>query len=420
MENLERRVLDAIDVDGMLSYLSELIAVRSLTGQETEAQEHIAAQMARCGLEVDVWELDFEQLSQHPAYCVEVERERGLGVVGATGGDAGGQRLILNGHIDVVPVGDLANWHHDPWQAVVADGRVYGRGACDMKGGLCCAVFAAKALHDAGVRLKGKLMVESVIGEEDGGVGTLAAVLRGYQADGAIVVEPTELIVAPAQAGALNFRVTVPGKAAHGSMREEGVSAVEKFISLHQAIMALEKERNETVRDPLFARYQIPFATCIGTVRGGEWASSVAESLTFEGRYGVAVGEDVAAARRLFEERIAQTARADPWLREHPPRVEWWGGQFEPARIPTDHPIVHAVSRAFDDVTGRAPRVEGMPYGADMRLLVNTGDTPAVIFGPGDVRRVHRPDEYVPVDELVTATQVLALTALRYCGFERD
>jgi len=412
----EQRVLDAIDVEGMLKCLCELVAIPSLSGQETVAQEHVATQMEQWGLAVDVWELDFEQLGQHPAFSIEVERERGLGVVGVMGQDAGGRSLILNGHVDVVPAGDEANWHYPPWRGSIADGRVYGRGAVDMKGGLCCALFAAKALLDAGVRLKGKLMIESVIGEEDGGVGTLAAVLRGYRADGAVVAEPTQLAVAPAQAGALNFRVTVPGRSAHGSIREEGVSAIEKFIPVYQALMALEQERNQQVQHPLFARYELPYALCVGTVQAGDWASTVAESLTFEGRYGVAVGEDVAAARRVLEETVARAAQADPWLREHPPLVAWWGGQFEPASIAVDHPIVETVRDAYGDVTGTAARVEGMTYGADMRLLVNEGNTPTVLFGPGDVRNAHRPDEYVPVAELTTAVRTLALTSLRFCG----
>jgi acetylornithine deacetylase len=201
-----------------------------------------------------------------------------------------------------------------------------------MKGGLCCALFAAKALRDSGVRLKGRLMVESVIGEEDGGVGTLAAVLRGYTADGAIVAEPTELIVAPAQAGAFNFRVTIPGKAAHGCVREEGVSPIEKFVPIHQALMELERERNERLQDALYARYKLPHALCIGNVRAGTWASSVAESLVFEGRYGIAVDEDQSAARRALEEAVHEAAKRDPWLREHPPVLEWWGGSTLRAR----------------------------------------------------------------------------------------
>jgi acetylornithine deacetylase len=416
MNGIEQRVLDAIDVDAMLAYLCELIAVRSECGQETAAQEHVAAQMERIGLDVDVWELDFEQLRHHPAYSEEMNREYGLGVVGVMGEKGQGRSLILNGHIDVVPPGDEANWHYLPWQGTLADGRVYGRGAVDMKGGLCCALFAAKALRDAGVRLQGQLIIESVIGEEDGGVGTLGAVLRGYRADGAIIVEPTALTVAPAQAGALNFRLTVPGRAAHGSMREEGISAIEKFFPIYQAIMDLEQERNLGVDDPLFARYELPYAICVGTLRAGDWASSVAERLTCEGRYGVAVGENLADARRALEETVAQAAQADTWLRDHPPQVEWWGGQFAPASIPKDHPIVDTVSNAYRDVNGVAPHVEGVPYGADLRLLVLEGNTPTVLFGPGDVRVAHQPDEYVPVADLVATVRTLALAALRFCG----
>lgn len=413
---LERRVLDAFDVEGMVEFLCELIAIPSLSGAETPAQERVAAEMERCGLEVDTWQIDFEQLRRHPAYSAEVEREHSLGVVGLMGRDHDRPSLILNGHVDVVPAGDEAIWSYPPWQGTVKGGRVYGRGSVDMKGGLCCALYAARALHEAGVRLRGRLMVQSVVGEEDGGSGTLAAVLRGYRAEGAIVVEPTELVVAPAQAGALNFRVTVPGQAAHGCLREEGVSAVEKFIPLYQALMVLERERNGGPRDPLYAGYERPYAISVGTVRAGNWAASVPESLTFEGRYGVAVGEDPVNARRVLEETVAQAAQADPWLRDHPPEVEWWGGQFAPASIPADHPLVATVCRAFSDASGAPARVAGMTYGADMRLLVNEGGTPSVLFGPGDVRQSHRPDEYVSVADLVVAARTLALTAMRFCG----
>jgi len=418
MQEVEERVLKAVDVQGMLDFLCSLIAVPSLVGDEVAGQEHVATQMEQSGLGVDVWELNFDQLSKHPYFSVEEKRERGLGVVGVMGEDRGGRSLILNGHVDVVPAGDETLWHYPPWQGTIAEGRVYGRGAVDMKGGLCCALFAAKALRDSGVRLKGRLVVESVIGEEDGGVGTLAAVLRGYSADGAIVVEPTELIVAPAQAGAFNFRVTIPGKAAHGCVREEGVSAIEKFFPIHQALMELERERNERLQDPLYARYKLPNALCIGNVRAGTWASSVAESLVFEGRYGIAVDEDHSAARRAFEETVAKVAQADPWLRDHPPVVEWWGGQFYPAHTPVDHPLVQTIVGAYEKVAGDASRLEGMTYGADMGLLVNVGHTPTVLFGPGDVRVSHRPDEYVPIKDLETTVRTLVLTTLHFCGYE--
>ncbi|MEM7112211.1 MAG: ArgE/DapE family deacylase [Chloroflexota bacterium] len=414
---VEQRVLDAIDFEAMLAYICELVAIRSLDGEETAVQQNVANKMRKLGLEVDTWDLDFAALSQHPSFCVEVEREHGLGVVGIMGGDQG-RSLILNGHTDVVPAGEAANWTYPAWEGTIANGNVYGRGALDMKGGLCCALFAAKAIMDAGVSLKGKLMIESVIGEEDGGVGTLGAIARGYRADAAVIMEPTELMIAPAQAGALNFRVTIPGYAAHGAVRTEGVSAIEKFVPIYAALMALEKQQNEAFNDPYFAAYDLPYPLCVGTIQAGNWASTVAESLTFEGRFGIAVGQDVAAARQLLEETVAKAAAADPWLRDNPPTVEWWGGQFAPARIDEDEAIVTAVSAAFENITHTPARIQGMTYGADMRLLVNDGNTPTLMFGPGDVRNAHQPDEFVPIADLETMTKTLVLTILRFCEHE--
>ncbi|MDW8145364.1 MAG: ArgE/DapE family deacylase [Roseiflexaceae bacterium] len=420
---VERAVIEAIDIRGLLAFLSDLVAIPSLDGSlgEVAAQEYVAASLERLGCEMDVWEIDFDELRRHPAFSAEAERQRGLGVVGASG-LGNGPTLIFNGHVDVVPAGDELLWRFPPWQATIADGFVYGRGALDMKGGLACAIFAAKAICDAGVRLKGRLLIQSVIGEEDGGCGTLATVRRGYTGDGAIVVEPTELRIAPAQAGALNFRLTVPGAAAHGCVREDGVSAIEKFFPIYQALMDLEAARNAAARlrdDPisrLYRRYTLPYALCIGVVRAGAWASTVAETLVAEGRYGVAVGEDLEAARRMLEEAVARAAQSDPWLQEHPPLVEWWGGQFAPASTPIDHPLVQTAAAAFADITGAPAVFEGMPYGADMRLLVNEGRTPTILFGPGDVRDAHRPNERVAIADLRTVTQTLALVALRFCG----
>lgn len=128
------------------------------------------------------------------------------------------------------------------------------------------------------------------------------------------------------------------------------------------------------------------------------------------------MGEDLDAARRELEAAVARVASHDPWLAEHPPEIEWWGGQFAPAETPRDDAIVESLSGVIQELTGRRPTVEGVPYGADMRHLVNEGGIPTVLFGPGDVRQSHRPDEFVPLDDLLLATRTLALTVLRYCG----
>jgi len=420
MNPLERRVLDAIDMEGMISFLCRLIAVPSQDGKETAAQNLVADQMARGGLTVDRWEIDLDELRRQPACSEEVVRTEALGVVGRLGSESGNSSLILNGHVDVVPAGDRARWQHPPWEGTLTDRHVFGRGSADMKGGLCCALFAAKAIRDAGVDLASPLLVQSVVGEEDGGAGTLATLLRGHRASAAIIMEPTDLDVVTAQAGAMSFRLTVPGQAAHGSMRTEGISALEKFLPLHSAIKELERARNAQTEHPLLAEYGLPYPISIGTLRAGNWASSVPEELCCEGRFGVAIGEELEDARNVFEQTIRISAEGDPWLSRHLPTVEWWGGQFEPAETPADHPIVKVLQDAMQNLTHSEPRIKGVTYGADMRLLVHEGQIPTVLFGPGNVKVAHQTDEYVPIDDLLIAVRTLALVATRYCGVVED
>jgi len=300
---------------------------------------------------------------------------------------------------------------------VVEEGRLHGRGALDMKGALAAGLEAVAAVRRAGVRLRGSVRLASVVGEEDGGCGTLATLQRGHRADGAVVMEPTALAVAPAQAGVLNFRIRVAGLAAHGAVRREGVSALEKLFGVHAALRRLEEARNARLGgDPIFASHELPFPICVGTVRGGDWASSVPDHVTVEGRMGLAPGETPEDARREMAGALAHAAEVDDWLRDHPPSLTWWGGRFLAARTPVDHPLVTAVHDAARAVLGRPPTLEGMTYGADLGLLTGVGGIPGVLFGPGDIRRAHRPDEWVAVDDLVATARTLAVAIVRFCG----
>jgi len=416
MKPAEKRVLEAIDFDAMYDFIEEIIATPSFGGQESKAQLIMAAKLEELGLTVDQWEIDFTELRKHPDFSMSYEREEGLGVVGTTGPD-NGKSIILCGHIDTVAPGDIENWDTIPLKATLKDGKLYGRGTTDMKAALIGALYALKAVKDT-VKLKGKVIFESVIGEEDGGCGALATCLRGYKADAGIVMEPSETKVAPEIAGAMSFRIIVPGKPVHACVKDEGISAIEKFIVVYNGLMELEKERNKRFTDPLYNRYESPYAISIGTVHGGEWPGTVAESVVFEGRIGVAVGEKEESARRELEEKIEEIADGDPWLREHRPKVEWAGYSFASSMVSVDHPIVQAIGEAYRDVTGKEPMHEGMTYASDVRHLIKVAETPTTVFGPGDVRVAHGANEYVPIDELETVVKTLALTIMRFVGYE--
>lgn len=427
LTDIERQALASLDEVGLLRTLRELLRIPSLTGREAEAQRWLGEQMRAAGLEVDLWVIDVDELRQSgdfPGMEVERSGHEALGLVGSWWGsqeeDGTERSLAFNGHIDVVPTGERVNWSHDPWGAEQDDRYIYGRGACDMKGGLIAALYAIKAIKDADIPLRGGLQLQSVIGEEDGGLGTFATLKRGYTASAAIICEPTCLQLIPAQAGALTFTLRVPGKSAHASVRLEGVSAIEKYLDIHHALLQLEQARNRAVQHPLLSKLALPYPLSIGRIRAGNWSSSVPEELFCEGRIGVAVGENPQAVRELFTETLRALCAADPWLREHPPEIDWTGGQFASGEIPRDHPLVRLCGQCMRELSGQEPEIKGAPYGSDLRLLVNQGQIPALLFGPGDVRVAHMPDERVQISEVVRAAQAYILAALRYLGSEPE
>ncbi|MGW0910972.1 ArgE/DapE family deacylase [Streptomyces sp. NPDC002784] len=413
----EALALDAIDDADIGRTLLELIAIPSVTGSaaESEIQHHLARRLELLGLDVDLWSMDLDALRSHPAFPgSEAPRDEAWGLVGTTaGGD--GPTLVLQGHVDVVPPGDPATWPGDPFVPRVTGDLVHGRGACDMKAGLTAHLAALAAIRAAGIRLRGRVAVHFVVGEEDGGIGAFGTLERGYRGDACVIAEPTAGSVITANAGALTFRLAVPGKSAHGSSREQGVSAIDAYLPLHRALARLETERN---RDPapLMAEYPIPYGLSVGTLRAGDWASSVPDLLVAEGRLGVRLGEEPADARAEFERCVARACAEDPWLREHPAQVTWPGGQFASGALPDGHPLAELVRDARSDAVGDGrPRVRGATYGSDLRLYAGAG-IPTLQFGPGDIQVAHSAREHVSVREVVAAARTLVPVILRTVG----
>lgn len=412
-QGAEVRALDALDTDACVRLAQELIRIPSVTGEERAAQEHVAAALAAAGLEVERFDADLARLKQHPRFPgMEVERDEAV-LVAATTGPRGDRSLILNGHVDVVPPGDRQQWQASPWSGHIHAGRLYGRGAADMKAGLAVGIAAASAIKKSGMSMRGRLTVHSVVGEEDGGVGSFAMMDRGYRADAAIILEPTRLRLIPAQAGALSFRLRIPGRAAHASVRYEGVSALDKFELVQLRLRQLERSLNESPHE-LFRRYPIPYALSIGRLRAGSWSAMVPDDLQCEGRVGVPIGMSSGEVRRQFEAAVAESAVKDSWLSEHPPLVEWYGGQFDAAETDPQLPAFQTLREAHTHEFGVPPELDGAPYGSDMRLYIHEGEVPAILYGPGDIRQAHSSNESIAVSEIVQAARVVTAAVARY------
>lgn len=401
----------------LVAALQELVRTESHTGNEGAVQETVARLMLEQGLSVDSWEPSEEVLAPYAEHVTLAGGFSGRpNVVGTLAGAGGGRSLILNGHIDTVDAADVAAWDADPYSGEIRDGVLFGRGSCDMKAGVIANLFALRALQAAGLAPCGNVIVESTIAEEDGGAGALAAILRGYVADACIITEPTNLDIVVAHGGSLMFRLIVPGLSAHAATRDEGVSAIEKFSYLHAGLLAFEARRNAANDHPLYAHLANKIPLSVGTIRAGAWASTVPDLLVAEGRAGLAPGEDLETFKGEFAAEVQAIAAGDPWLREHPPRIEWLEGQFAPSEVPMDHALVQMLGEGARAALNETPVISGVTYGADMRHFVNTGGMPCVMFGAGDVRQAHAPNESIIIDDVLKATTVLALFVAGWCG----
>jgi acetylornithine deacetylase len=410
MREIEQAAADAVDASWTVAALERLVRTPSVTGDEGAVQDVVAALLDEAGVPAERLEPDPAEARADPDWPgEEMPRDR-LPIVLGRLGRGGGRRLILVGHVDVVPIGDPATWTHDPWAAERDGDRLYGRGAVDMKGGVASILGVLRALTSSGVasRLGGEVLFASVPSEEDGGQGMLAAIRAGVTGDMAVITEPTALDIVIAHAGAITFRLTVPGRAAHASVRREGVSALDNLQTLVRALQADEAARNGAETDPLMTVHGLPYATIIGKVSGGDWASTVIDRIVAEGRYGVKLGQTWRDAERDLLRCIDDANESDPFLRDHPATVELTGGKFSSARMAPDHPLPVGLAGVAGSVLERDIAFHGEPYGADMRLLVNEGATPTVIFGPGDKLVAHSADEWVSVDEVVACARTLA------------
>lgn len=422
---LEQRVVDAVDVDALVADLTELVGLAAVGGSPGEAaiQRWGAASLRELGLGVDEWEVDLAVEAAQPDFPgMEVARDRLVAVVGTwpAADRRAGQSveevpgLVLCGHTDVVPVDDPARWRSDPFRLTLTDGVLTGRGTCDMLGGVAAVLAAVRALRASEVVLERPLAVHLVSGEEDGGVGAHATLRAGHGGSACLIAEPTDGAVVPANAGSLTFRLEVDGRAAHGSTRTTGESALDHLAPVQEALRRLERQRNAD-RPDAFAHLDLVAPISIGIVRSGTWASTVPDLLVAEGRYGVLPGEPLDAARTAFEDALARVGEADGWLADHPVRVSWPGGAFASGALPPGHPLLQETVAAAAAVTGLRPRVEGAPYGSDLRHYAAHG-IPTVQFGPGELAQAHAVDESVRLDEVVACARAYAVLALRRCG----
>ncbi len=416
-----QKILDKIDAsrDQAVGFLREMVAIPSVTGVEAAIQKFVSDYMRRIGLDVDMWETDWEQLKKHPGYRPVDRGYKGRpNIVGTLKGTGGGRSLLLNGHTDVIPVGNGEGWSDDPWSARVKDGRIYGRGSCDMKSGVASHILAVQYLKELGLTPKGDVMINVVIDEEVSGHGTLDTVIRGYTADAGISGETSDLAVQPACIGRIWFEIEIHGKPVGIQKRYEGISGIDLGNKIVKAVADLEAKRVATVTHPLYPSAIDSLPCMVGSFQAGNYPSAFPANCLLKGSIGTVPGEDHEGVKRSLIEQVARAAAEDPWMRDHPPTVRFVGYDAEASEIPRDHPIVGTVSRAYEEITGNRAIISGRQGAADTRFLNSYGRTPTVIFGPGSTAIMHANDEYVAIEDYITSIKVMALSVYDWCNAE--
>jgi acetylornithine deacetylase len=438
LSELEQRVVEEIARRGgdIVALASSLIGFDTTARvpddpprEERALQELLAERLRSAGAAVELFEPDPADFAGQPLYPPGMGFEGRPQLVARFAGAGGGRSLVFNGHIDAVSYEPLDQWTSHPLRAEIRDGKLYGRGSCDMKGGIACMVFAAEVLAELGVPLAGDLLVTTNTDEESSGAGGLALVLHGVKADAGIVTEPTGFDVWISCRATSYAEITVPGRPGHAEVfqphwREGGaVNSIEKAQVVLDAIRRLREEwsRRSDLTHPRLSRPDI-LATMISA---GEWAVTYPAACTIT----IAVlclpqqtddeGWSLAVEREV-DEWIARAAATDPWLAENPPRIDWWPNRVMSLEIDADEPIVPVMAAASAAV-GRPARLTGLDSWYDGATLTRLGGTPSIAYGPPgfepDGRSVaHTIDEHVPIDGLVACAQGVAVAAMRFCG----
>ena len=395
--------------------LCALVAYPSVVGDERPAQRFLRDVAADAGLTAELYEVDPTALASDPrAGLADLGRRPRPNLVAVLPGSGGGRSLALSGHVDVVPIGEPDAWHHDPFGGRIQDGHLHGRGALDMKGGLVAALHAIAALRASGIPLRGDLVFESVIEEEATGNGALAARLHGPHVDAAIIPELSGEQMLIATPGVLWAELTTTGRSGYVGQAGAAVNAIDVMLVVLGGLRSLPDMLNAQFRHPAYAGSGAPLTLNVGTIAGGDWPSSVPLACRAGIRFSFPIGWSVTEAKRTLNARLAETARAHPWLREHPPTVRWHGFQAEGWDIDPGTPVVETLAAAIRGET-KVPASTAPLFGtADARFFRDAG-IPAVYYGPiGDGQ--HGPDESVDLASVARVTRVLARAALAWCS----
>lgn len=373
-----------------------------------EAQQFVAGFLRDKGFAIDQWDV-------YPG------DPNVVGTLKGTDQDAFNS-LIVNGHMDVAEVSEDEKWETNPFSPFVKDNAIIGRGAADMKGGLAGALFVIQLLHEAGMKLPGTLMLQSVIGEEVGEAGTLQCCKKGYKADFALVVDTSDLHI-QGQGGVITGWITLKSdqtfhdatrrRMIHAGGKLMGASAIEKMTKIIAGLQELERHWAVMKSYPGFPAGTTTINPAV--IEGGRHAAFIADECRLWITVHFYPDETYESVAEEVEQYIRNIAKGDLWMQENPPQFEWGGtsmiedrGEIFPSfEVDSQHPAVRELKQAHSSVLGNLPIMDVSPSVTDGGWLADAG-IPTALYGPGKLEYAHAVNEQLDLDELINYTKVLA------------
>ncbi|WP_217132779.1 ArgE/DapE family deacylase [Leucobacter chinensis] len=419
-ENQQQRIIAAVDAafDEQLTFTADLVRIPSLRGDENAAQDVLEQAYREIGLTIDRWTLDAEELAEHPgAGAVSVSYENSDVVVGSFAPEVQtGKSLILNGHVDVVPIGSERLWSRSPWEPHVAEGWLYGRGTGDMKAGLVANLFALRALRAAGLTPASPVYLQSVPEEESTGNGTISALQHGYTADAVLISEPSQTEVVRAHVGVIWFSVTVTGQAAHAFEMSTGSNAIDGAYAVIEELRRMEEEWNErAATSEHFGSHDHPLNLNVGVITAGDWPSSVPDSCEVQFRVSITPEMDVDESWREITERVQVAVQSDTRLNRSSAVAKRLGFYSDGYVLEPGSEAEATLSAAHTRATGKPLGEVAMPGYIDSRCYGLFADVPALVYGPVG-EKLHGADERVNIESIREVTRTLALFIAQWCG----
>ena len=426
-KKLVQKIMQAVDMhfDEQVEFLSALSSHGSTRGKEQSAQQFMANALSRRNLETDVWNIEVKDIEHLPGFSPVIgQYDDAINVVGTHRSQSqAGRSLILNGHIDVVPVGPLDMWKQPPFEPYCENGWMVGRGVGDMKAGLVANLFALDALSSLSYQPAADVYFQSVVEEECTGNGALACLQRGYRADAALIPEPFNEQLVLAQIGVIWFQVHLKGVPVHVLEAASGSNAIEAAIPLINALRELEAEWNvDSDKHPVYAHVDHPLNLNIGKIEGGDWGSSVPAWCCFDARLAIYPGQDIEVAQAKIEACIKSAAAADPFLSQNPPEIIYHGFLAEGYALaehkkPEAELAISSLERAHQAVTGEDLQQFSVTATTDARFFGLYADIPALVYGP-TAENIHGFNERVNLESMRNVTQSIALFIADWCGLE--